>query len=720
MTAQIEATDRPLLRRLARRLGILESYLDQSGGEVRYTSDHTRQRLLHAMGIDASTERRAARALRALRQARRHEWIAPVRVVRKRSRKISQVHVRIPTFNDASVHWRLTLRTEAGIESSWTGAVEGGPSRRVTLELPAVPTIGYHALTIDFEGDGVRHTGRQKLIVVPSQCILPEARLRGRRGFGITTNLYTLKSESNWGAGDIGDVKTIAEWLGQRGGAFVGLSPTHAIRNAGFDVSPYSPITRLFRNPLYLRVQDIPEFAHDEPARASVASPEFQAALAALRDETMMDYERIMTLRAPVLDSLHRTFVAREVANDTPRARLYAVHREREDPELTQFATYMAIAEREGPDARAWPEALRDAHGEAVVRMREQLAERVDFHRWLQFEIDRQLGSAASYAEQAGLALGMYQDLAVGSSSSGSDLWSHPDLFLQQATVGAPPDMYSEHGQNWGLPAINPHVLRASGYDYWTRLLRAGFRHTGALRIDHALGLFRMFWVPLGESAKQGAFVRSFTDDLFGILALESVRHNALVVGEDLGTVPPNVPKVMARWGVLSSKVMVFEREFHTGRFRMASDYPRMALATVNTHDLPPLVGWAEERDIRLRSEVGDLVDPGVSDGMRRSRQDDLGALISSLIEAGLLPHDAHHRRSSEELIAAVHAFLRKTPSALVGLALDDLALETMPVNIPGVWQDRYPSWSRRMRESLESIFAAPRTALLVGRAPDA
>ncbi|MEP6617728.1 MAG: 4-alpha-glucanotransferase [bacterium] len=717
MTELTEDAERPLLRRLADRMGIIESYLDQSGGELRRTSDHTREKLLRAMGIDASTEPRAGRALRSLRRAKRQEWIAPVRVVRKRSRTIADVKVRVPSIHD-TVQWHLTLKTEAGIETSWHGTVEGGPSRRITLTLPTIPTIGYHELSIAFDGGGERFVARQRLIVVPSQCTPPEARLRGRRGFGLTTNLYTLRSDSNWGAGDIGDVKTITEWVGQRGGAFVGLSPVHAIRNAGFDVSPYSPITRLFRNPLYIRVQDVPELAHDEFALAHIASHEFQHALAEVRAAPMVEYERITTLRAPVLESLHRTFVAREVGHGTARARLYAAHCEREDPELTQFATYMAISEREGPDARCWPEELRDAHGEPVGRMRAQLAERVDYHRWLQFELDRQLGSAASCADQAGLALGLYQDLAVGSASSGSDLWSHPDLFLQQATVGAPPDMYSADGQNWGLPAINPHVLRSSGYDYWTRLLRAGFRHTGALRIDHALGLFRMFWVPLNESAKQGAFVRSFTHELFGILALESVRHNALVVGEDLGTVPPNVPKVMTRWGVLSSKVMVFEREFHTGRFRTAHEYPRMALATVNTHDLPPLVGWAEERDIQLRSEVGDLSDPGVCHGMRRSRQDDLNALISSLVEAGLLGHDAHHRMSSEELITAVHTFIRRTPSALVGLSLDDLALETTPVNIPGVWQDRYPSWSRRMRDTLEVIFSAPRTTQLLGREP--
>jgi 4-alpha-glucanotransferase len=434
----------------------------------------------------------------------------------------------------------------------------------------------------------------------------------------------------------------------------------------------------------------------------------------------MVNYERVMALRAPVLEALHRTFVEREAGSDSPRAREYASYLRREDPQLTQFATYMAIAEREGPDARLWPVELRDAQGPSVAELRQQLAGRVDYHRWLQFELDRQLGCAASHIMQAGLSVGMYQDLAVGSASSGSDVWAHPELFLQGATVGAPPDMYSDEGQNWGLPATNPHVLRATGYEYWIRLLRAGFRHAGALRIDHALGLFRMFWVPLGESAKQGAYVKAFSEELFGILALESVRHDALVVGEDLGTVPPEVPAVLARWGVLSSKVLVFERDFHSGRFRAAADYPRLALATVNTHDLPPLVGWLEERDITLRSEVGDLSDFAQAAAMRAARASDRGAVIQSLVEAGLLPHSAYENVTSGALIPAVHAFLRRTPSALVGLSLDDLAREAAPVNIPGVWQDRYPSWSRRMREPLEAILGDPHTARALGDELDA
>ena len=710
-----DTVERPLLRRLSAKLGIVDAYLDQTGVSLRQTSDETRERLLSAMGYDVATEDGAGRALRRLRRQQLAEWIAPVRVVRQGSKSLSTVRVRVPRTTDAEVVWRLTLVTEEEIRWEWRGTTHGGARRRMTLELPVRPPLGYHDLQVTFAADGQEWTATQRLIVVPPRCTPPELRLHGKRGFGITTNLYTVRSERNWGAGDIGDVKTIAEWLGQYGGAFVGMNPMHALRNCGYDVSPYSPITRLFRNPLYLRVEDVPQLRRDAAARALIAAPAFQAELVELRAATTLDYARVMALRAPVLESLHRTFVEHEERADTPAGRAYETYLRREDPPLTRFATYMAISEREGPDARSWPQELRDSNGPAVAALRAELAERVDYHRWLQFEIDRQLGRAAADSLQAGLSLGMYQDLAVGSSSSGSDVWAHPELFIQGATVGAPPDMYSDEGQNWGLPAINPHALRASGYDHWTRLLRAGFRHTGALRIDHALGLFRMFWVPLGESARQGAYMRSFSADLFGILALESVRHNALVVGEDLGTVPADVPGVLAKWGVLSSKVQVFEREFHTGRFREAINYPRMALATVNTHDLPPLVGWAEARDIMLRSEVGDLSDPGVASGMRESRMHDLGALVTSLIDAGLLPHDAHSHVTSETLIPAVHAFIRRTPSALVGLSLDDLAHESTPVNIPGVWQDRYASWSRRMRETLEEIFAAPRTVTSLG-----
>jgi 4-alpha-glucanotransferase len=715
METEARTTERPLLRKLATRMGILPSYLDQTGESLRYTSDTTAERLLAAMGLDASTEERAAATLRRQRHARRREWIEPVRVVRQRSRKLSRVRVRVPATHADQVHWTLTLRTEEGMESRWVGMTQGGASRRIELALPTVPPMGYHDLTIEFACGDVVCRGTQRLIVVPAQATAPEVALRGRRGYGITANLYTTRSARNWGAGDLGDLSMLARWVARQGGTFVGVNPLHAIRNAGYDVSPYSPISRLFRNAIYLRADSVPEFSHDVWAQERVASPEFQRELAELREAPMVDYGRVMALRTPVLESLHRTFVAREVGEGTERAHAYHAYRERENPQLTQFATFMAISELHGPDARLWPDPLRNANSAAVDEIRRELADRVDYHRWLQFELDRQLGDAAMEASREGLSLGLYQDLAVGSAPSGSDVWAHPELFLQGATVGAPPDMYSDEGQNWGLPAINPHVLRATKYDYWVRLLRSGFRHTGALRIDHALGLFRMFWVPLGESAREGAYVKSFSEELFGILALESVRHGALVVGEDLGTVPPEVPKVLQGWGVLGSKVAVFERDFHSGRFRSAREYPRLSLATVNTHDLPPLVGWLGERDIQLRSELGDLADPVQRETMRRGRAIDRTALISSLTEEGLLTDKDLANLTAEAVISAIHAFVRRTPAALVGLSLDDLAYESEPVNIPGVWQDKYPSWQRRMQVPLEVLLDDPRTVAALG-----
>lgn len=707
--------ERPMLRALADRKRIQPSYLDQTGEKLRHTSDQTRVQLLAAMGIDASTEERARDALRALRRAERQQLIDPVRVVRQKSRRLSRVAVRMPTIDADEARWTLELRTEEGVSMHWSGTTQGGRSHRVDLTLPVVPPLGYHDLTITVEGGGRRRSGTQRLIVVPSRCMAPELRLRGRRGFGITANLYTVRSHANWGAGDLGDLVTLSEWLGHQGGAFVGVNPLHALRNAGYDVSPYSPISRLFRNPIYLRVDDIPELAYDATARAMITAPHLHHALDELRAATMLDYGRVMALRAPVLEQLHRTFELRELAARTERGRAYESYVAREDPQLTQFATFMAISEQEGPDARTWPEALRDPRSPEVARRREALTHRVGYHMWLQFELDRQLGNAAHHAAESGLALGLYQDLAVGSAPSGSDVWANPELFRQGATVGAPPDMYSEEGQNWGLPAMDPFVLRETRYDYWIRLLRSGFRHTGALRIDHALGLFRMFWVPLGHSARNGAYVTSFSEELFGIMALESMRHGAIVVGEDLGTVPPQVPKVLERWGVLGSKVVVFEGDFFTHRFRAAHAYPRLALTTVNTHDLPPIVGWMRERDVTLRSELGDLADEHQLGAARGARAADRGGVIELLIQEGLLPRSAHEHLEPEALVRAVHAFVRRTPAALVGLSLDDLALESEPVNIPGVWQDRYASWSRRMRVPLEELLQSPRTDALLG-----
>ena len=348
-------------------------------------------------------------------------------------------------------------------------------------------------------------------------------------------------------------------------------------------------------------------------------------------------------------------------------------------------------------------------------------AERVDYHRWLQFECERQLGEVAEVARRRGLTIGLYQDLAIGTSPAGSDVWSNPDLFVQGASVGAPPDPYAASGQNWGLPPIDPRALRRDAYRYYIRLLRTGFRSAGALRIDHVMGLFRLFWIPEGMTGKQGAYINYPSRELLGILALESVRHRALVVGEDLGTVPKEVPAALAKWGVLSSKVLYFERE-KRGGFKAADRYPPLSFATANTHDLATLAGFWRGRDVELRVQHG-LVEPGESaSAAATERMREKEALVRRLRSSGMLPVSERAPRGSGTDLAwehmlrqAVHTFLCSTPAVIVGLSLDDLAGEVESVNLPGVGPDAHPSWRRKMQMSLEEITTSSQVRSAVG-----
>jgi 4-alpha-glucanotransferase len=433
-----------------------------------------------------------------------------------------------------------------------------------------------------------------------------------------------------------------------------------------------------------------------------------------------------MAVKVPILEALHDVFVER---GDPDRQRAYDEWCAQREPELTDFATYMSLALGSGThdaghesplgtDWREWPTSYRDPRSADVREFRRLNADLVDFHRWLQFETDRQLGEAAEHARAGGLTIGLYQDLAIGTSPAGSDAWSFPELFVRGVTIGAPPDLYSATGQNWGLPPIDPRRLAENGYRYFIRLVRAAFRHAGALRIDHIMGLFRAFWIPEGRTGTDGAYVRYPSDDLLGILALESVRNRAPVVGEDLGTVPPEVPPALAKWAMLSSKVLYFERG-DGGSFAPPSRYAADALATANTHDMPTLAGFWEGRDIELRTAVG-LIEKDAVDAAREERARDKRQLVRALAAAGVLDEradgDAEHPQiPSAELRGAVHDFLASTPSVLVGVALDDIAGEKEPVNVPGVSPDKYPSWTRRMGKSLRELREDPETEVALG-----
>ena len=693
------------LHELAERYGIVGEYVDQTGRERRRTSDETRVALLAAMGVDASTDEAAARALEALDAKRARELLAPVRVVADRTMPLA-LPVALGETLGQDVEWALELEEESGRVRRQGGAFPRSAGSRASIPIAWRLEPGYHTVHVALHGSRGTRDVRQSLVVVPSSCPTPDRLLHGRRLYGVTANLYTVRSARNWGAGDVGDLEALVRWAGRIGAGFVGVNPLHALRNRGGDISPYSPVSRLFRNVLYLDVERIPELARDAEARAMLDAPATRARLAALRAADAVDYDGVMALKRPILERLHARFLAdRDRGDAAERSRAYDRWVAAQGDALRDFATFLALEEAmaaEHPGARwwrEWPERYRDAGSRAVAEFRAAHEARVDFHRWLQFELDRQLGDVAGVARDAGLAVGLYEDLAIGTSPSGSDAWSFADLFANGASVGAPPDVFQKDGQNWGLPPIDPHKLAADGYRYWIRLVRSALGHAGALRMDHVMGLFRQFWIPEGKTGRDGAYVRFPSDDLLGILALEATRAGALVVGEDLGTVPEEVPPALERWGVLSSKVLYFERD--EGGFRPAASYAARALATANTHDLPTIAGFWEGRDIALARELG-TADGEETARRERERDGERAALLRRLREEGIVGEEDVPEGAA--LRGAVHDFLNATPSALVGLSLDDIVGETEPVNAPGVPADRFSSWTRRLKVALEEL----------------
>lgn len=686
------------LHELADAYGIV-SVWDDIDGIQRTTSDETRIALLSSMGVDASTGPAVRAALDRLETRRRASPIDPVTVLRGEA---GALRARLPFETRGTLDWRIDIITEEGdrLESEGSVRTRSGQST-VRLGLPAALDLGYHIARIRLACAGETAEAETFLIAPPPRCTPVRDAINGDRAFGIVANLYTLRSRDNWGVGDLTDLGRLCDWAGEEGADFVGINPLHALRNSGDHISPYSPVSRLFRNVAYIDVTAVPEFAEDAAARAMVENAGTQSRLESLRAADHVDYEAVMRLKRPVLEALHDAFRAREARGPTDRGRAYSKFVWRHGAALRDFATFEALADHFGePDWRAWPAPYRDPRSSEVAAFREANGSSVDFHSFLQYELDRQLGEAAAAGSAAGMRIGLYGDLAIGSAVSGSDRWSFPELFVSGAAVGAPPDAYAPQGQNWSLPPIDPNRLPTTRFRYWILLVRNALAHCGALRIDHVMGLFRQFWIPEGRTGEEGTYVRYPFEPLLAVLAIESRRRGAIVIGEDLGTVPRGLPSLLARWGVLSTRVLYFERDARGG-FRPPSSYSRRALVTVNTHDHAPLAGWWTGRDIEIRHEIGDLGDAQRAEALRR-RADERNALRERLAAARILPAAA--RVEGPDLSAAVHAFLARTHAPLLGVSLDDLAGETEPVNLPGVTAERYPAWTRRMRLPLDSL----------------
>jgi 4-alpha-glucanotransferase len=597
----------------------------------------------------------------------------------------SLVEMRLPeTLADAYVSGRIDFEDgrarEFDLGDSLVGpaqgvSVHGERFVRRYFALPPLP-LGYHRLALDAEGTG----GTTLIIAAPSRCSFVE----GRR-WGTFLPLYAVRSKGNWGCGDLGDLRDMLEWTGSLGGSIVGTLPLlAAFLDEPFEPSPYAPISRLFWNELFVDVEQVPEIGLSAEVRDLIASAGFRQEITRARRTRLVDYRLVASLKRRALEPLARAFFAGPPGERRDRFDQFASPRE----DLHDYAMFRAHVERRREGWQGWPARQRDGR----LDPRDVDLEALRYHRYVQFVAHEQLSSIAGGSEPG---RGLYLDMPLGVNPDGFDTWRHRDVFALGASGGSPPDKFYPRGQEWGFPPIHPDNARARGHDYFIASVRHLMRQAGAMRIDHVMGLHRMYWVPPGLDARSGVYVRYPAQELYAILALESHRAGTAVVGEDLGTVPRYVRRSMAHHGVLRSYVL--ELEVLDARNRLP-DPPAGALASLDTHDMPPFASFWEGLDIEDRMARG-LLDEHEAVEERRSR----GRLKKEV--TAILRKRAHLRGSAEtaEAVAAAHRFLAASQARMMVVNLEDLVLETEPQNRPGTGPEQ-PNWRRRASFTLESI----------------
>ncbi|MEK7437041.1 MAG: 4-alpha-glucanotransferase, partial [Pseudomonadota bacterium] len=609
-------SERETLVRLGHIHAIASDFYDVWGNRHE-VSDAGIAALLAALGVRAGRPQDVDASIRSAEFKRWRAVLPPALVVREEVAPWT-IRLNLPAADaNAALVWRLTeeagARREGALHAAFldvSASVELDGERFVARDytLPVATACGYHRLAILHDGATI---GETAFIVVPARCFRPPAVENDARVWGAAAQLYGLRSECNWGIGDFTDLSTLLAQWGARGAGVVGVNPLHALFPHNPEhASPYSPSSRCFVNVLYLDVEAIPDYSECDEAHKQARTPGFQSRLKALRGADLVDYAGVAEIKLPMLELCFAHFCNHHLAFNAPRAQAFRAYQAAHAPALRRHALFEALQEHfHREDAQiggwpVWPAAYRDPAAPEVASYAEAHAERVEFYEYLQWQAELQLEAVGRRSMELGLGVGLYQDLAVSVDRGGAEAWANQDLYAIAASVGAPPDDFNLHGQDWGLPPLAPERLRAAAYAPFIATLRANMRHAGALRIDHVMALARLYWVPQGAAPRDGAYVHYPFEDLVGIVALESHRNRCMVIGEDLGTVPDEVRATLTRVGILSYRVLLFERQ-QSGDFKPPAEYPADSLVTATTHDLPTLAGYWEGRDLALRRELG-------------------------------------------------------------------------------------------------------------------
>ncbi|MCT1802191.1 4-alpha-glucanotransferase [Kocuria carniphila] len=670
------------LQTLASRYGVATEY-QGFDGQPKTVPDDTLGKVLTALGADVSSEAAVRESLRARDEAPWRRMLPPSVVAEVGT--YTTVDVTVPAGAETHVRLWPEDRPEAARDldaaaSSDTRTVDGTERERRRYELPEDLELGWYRL--EAVCPKVKEGQAETIYVaVTPQRLNTTDKLRGQRRWGYMAQLYSVMSSRSWGVGDLSDLASLAAISGTQGADYVLINPLHAAEPVPpIEPSPYLPSSRRFFNPLYLRITDVAEFAYLRPNDREVVEH-----LAAVQRKTVLDPSSIGRDAAyeAKLKSLDLLFTVRRSPYRQQQLESFVA---RGGQALQDFGLWCALREELGEESPEWDDGAASPEAPYAREARTRLEKRINFYVWLQWLLDEQLEAAQRAAHRAGMDIGVVHDLAVGVSKNGADAWTLQDTMAGGVSVGAPADMYNQLGQDWSQPPWHPERLAEAGYQPWRDMLRNIFRHAGGIRIDHVVGLFRLWWIPDGNQASEGAYVYYDHEAMVGVLALEAELADVVVIGEDLGTVEASARQYLEQKGVLGTSILWFEMA--EDEPLDPSEYRELCMASVNTHDLPPTAGYLEGVQLELREDLGLLARSPEEE--RKEAQQQLDTFFTAVEAAGLLPEGADS--SEEAKIEALYRYLGRAPSMLFNVSLVDAVGEKRVQNQPGT-SDEYPNW---------------------------
>ncbi|GGW71218.1 4-alpha-glucanotransferase [Alishewanella tabrizica] len=706
----------------------IETDYNDAWGKPTTVAEADQMALLAAMGYPVADDTATRQELLERQLDFWQQVIAPVSV--QNVAEQWQLDIQVPLAL-ANLTFELSLQTEQGEQHHWqvipvegeltqVAVLDGEEYHQYQHQFTTALAAGYHHVTVNLQDTEL--SVQQQLIISPGKCFQPAAFAQHKQ-WGSAIQLYALRSQRSWGIGDFTDLATLVRYLAKQGADFVGLNPIHALYPALPDnASPYSPSSRRWLNIIYIDVTAVPGYRECAEVQQQIAAPDFVQTLAAQRAADWVDYPAVMALKLPILNTLYKWFLRHA---DTAQQEAFDNFKQLGGASLHQLALYDALhswlyqQDQQYWGWPNWPEQYRDIEHEAVQQFAAAQKEALDFYCYLQFLAQQQLAQVQQLAKAEGMLLGLYRDLAVGVSDASTEIWANPELYCRDASVGAPPDPLGPAGQNWGLPPMKPYQLYQQAYAPMIELFRSNMQHAGALRIDHVMALLRLWWVPKSaKNAGGGAYVYYPIMDLLGILALESQRQQAVIIGEDLGTVPDGIRDLLQQFGIYSYRVFFFETAADGGYISPAH-YPEQAMATLSTHDLPTLIGFWHCEDLKLGQQLGLYQDEAMLQQLYQQRHTNKQRILDSLHGHNRLPLDyprsVDHLGMDQQLNFALQQHLAAGSQQLLCLQIEDWLEMTQPVNVPGT-SNEYPNWRRKLSQNLEDWTQNPTITQLLQR----